>query len=682
MTSPERTHLPRRLDERILLLSVLGRGAMGVVYRARDEALRRDVAVKFCLAADNERAWTRFQREGKILAALDHPGILKVHSAGVANGQAYFVTELVEDVRTLDELTGADLRTRIGFLRDAARALGYAHAQGVVHRDVKPANILIDGADGVRVADFGVATATDLDRITQTGALVGTPAYMAPEQLRGDRPAYGPATDVWALGATLYETLSGTLPFAGTSLIELIAQVLECKPKRLAGVPADLRAICEKALQLDPSNRFVDGEAFALALDRHLSAPDSPPTKQRGRGRRLALAVGAVLCVAALARVGWGPSAPDSAKPDTLGEVPLPNLEISSPRPNDVVVDPSVEIKGTISHTKLAKLRVLVNDSQRGARLDLGNGSFSQVVSLKSGENVIRVRVKAKDGREGPTSELRIQYVNAPNWYRDLTDSKPPLPLPDGMRFGGGVGEYVSLKDKSVLVWVKRGTFTMGPAQTPGRAGTLLRHPAHQVTLTRDYFMGKYEVTWKQFRVFCAKTGRRAPTISAQDKIEPDHPVQAVTYFDSRDYVIWADLRLPTEAEWEYAATGGDDRKYPWGDEDEWNGRANCLDAGLNAPVAVTTLPGGKSPFGCYQMIGNVCEWVSGSFGVYPSTPQTDPHGSRNPISAHTIRGSGFSAPLSFCEARFRSPVAGLSRGGVGRVERPDFGFRVARSAN
>src|SRR5690606_23896914 len=119
-----------------------------------------------------------------------------------------------------------DLRGRLELLRDAARALGHAHAQGVIHRDVKPDNILVDGQGNARVADFGLAGSRDLTRMTRSGAQIGTPAYMAPEQVRAQRDRQGPATDVWALGAILYEALTGERPFTGSSLHELFERIL------------------------------------------------------------------------------------------------------------------------------------------------------------------------------------------------------------------------------------------------------------------------------------------------------------------------------------------------------------------------------------------------------------------------------------------------------------------------
>jgi serine/threonine protein kinase len=169
------------------LLAPLGRGAMGAVWRARDRRTGQEVALKLAHGALDEVRRERFLREGRIAAALSHPGLVAIRDVGeVPAGQPgagapYVAYELVEGARTLDAaLAGAPLRRRVELVRDAARALGAAHARGVVHRDVKPQNVLVDGQGRARVADFGLALGSDLERLTRTGAMVGTPPTWRP----------------------------------------------------------------------------------------------------------------------------------------------------------------------------------------------------------------------------------------------------------------------------------------------------------------------------------------------------------------------------------------------------------------------------------------------------------------------------------------------------------------------
>ncbi len=296
---------PRVLGGRFELLGELGRGGMGVVYRALDRTTAREVALKLVsqpfLDAESR---ARFQREGQLTAALRHPGIVGVHSAGEVEGRPFLAYELVASARTLDRaFEGLALAARVRLVRDAARALGHAHGRGVVHRDVKPANVLVDAAGQVRVADFGLATATGLGRLTQTGEVLGTPAFMAPEQLQGAGGVGAPA-DVWALGVILYRALTGEPPFAGRTFVEVAARVLEGAPPRppralAPAAPPALEAVCLQALSLDPAARPRDGEELARQLD--LALRRQAPRRRTARALGASAALGLVLVLAATA---------------------------------------------------------------------------------------------------------------------------------------------------------------------------------------------------------------------------------------------------------------------------------------------------------------------------------------------------------------------------------------------
>lgn len=310
------------LDDRFEVLAQLGQGGMGVVYRARDLTTQREVAIKLLrqLSPSSNRL-ERFRREGSITAALVHPGIVRVHSAGEVEGQAYLVYELVEGCRTLGEVfQELPLRERVARVRDAARALGHAHANGVVHRDVKPENILVDASGRVRVADFGLALAQGTDRLTQTGAVVGTPTHMAPEQFSSDRSLLGPQTDVWALGVLLYEALTGLLPFEGPSLPELYAAIRigEPPPPRSLepSIPRGFEAVCLRALRVDAAQRYPDGAALANDLDRALRGETVGAGGRRIQRFALPVLAGGVV-LAVLAGGLWRPADPaqvDAAK--------------------------------------------------------------------------------------------------------------------------------------------------------------------------------------------------------------------------------------------------------------------------------------------------------------------------------------------------------------------------------
>jgi len=295
------------------VLGELGRGAMGVVLRARDRAAGREVALKLALEApESSVRRTRFEREGEITASLTHPGIVRVYAAGTIDRRPYLAYELVEGARTLAEVLDAGgSQQALDILEQVGRALGYAHARGVVHRDVKPDNILVDATGRARVADFGLALAHDLERLTQTGTWVGTPNYTAPEQLHGPRSEVGAQADVWSLGVILYEVLTGELPFVAPSLLELGARITSGSFQRPSdlrpGVSPALEAVCVQALRARPELRFADGAAFADAVARGRTRPT---IRRRRRAGWFAASLAALGAAAGAARLLTAPAPP------------------------------------------------------------------------------------------------------------------------------------------------------------------------------------------------------------------------------------------------------------------------------------------------------------------------------------------------------------------------------------
>ncbi|MFN2564216.1 MAG: protein kinase [Gemmatimonadaceae bacterium] len=288
------------LAERYALERALGAGAMGQVFLARDVALDRPVAVKV-ISPDLGASATfrdRFLLEARTVAKLRHPNIVAVHAAGEAAGHLYFVMEYVagESLRDLvDRVKRVDPERAAAILSDVADALAYAHAQGVVHRDVKPENVLLDGQTGrAMLTDFGIAralTAADDGRLTGTGLLVGSPRYMSPEQASGERALDG-RSDIYSLGLVGYEMLVGESPYAGASAASLIAKhVTEPAPpvaKRAPGVPRTVADAIDRALEKDPARRWPDAAAMAQALR------GSAPGRRR---RRWLMPVGAAVAI-------------------------------------------------------------------------------------------------------------------------------------------------------------------------------------------------------------------------------------------------------------------------------------------------------------------------------------------------------------------------------------------------
>ncbi|HYE99383.1 MAG TPA: protein kinase [Planctomycetota bacterium] len=314
-----------------MLLRELGRGGMGIVYEAVDSTLNRKVALKTMVPnplqdpelARQERE--RFLREGQLAARLPkHPHLVGLYEAGVVEGRRYLAMELV-DGRPLAEwaAAGASLRDRVAVLRDAARAVHHAHEQGVIHRDLKPANILVDGRSRAHVTDFGLAKMVGQDTqisITSPGFIVGTPAYISPEQAQGLKST-DRRTDIYALGVMLYEAITGRPPFMGETAIEILMKAVKnpvptpSTVLRNAG-PVDpaLERICLKALAKKPEERYATAEAFADDLTRWLDGREVkvvlPPRTRRSaapaRAGRTRLAAGAAaLVLAVVGGLAW-----------------------------------------------------------------------------------------------------------------------------------------------------------------------------------------------------------------------------------------------------------------------------------------------------------------------------------------------------------------------------------------
>jgi tetratricopeptide (TPR) repeat protein/tRNA A-37 threonylcarbamoyl transferase component Bud32 len=257
--------------------AMLGRGGMGVVYKARHLRLNRLVALKMLRAGAYARAdeRARFQREAEAVASLDHPNIVEIYDVGDDEGFPFFTMELLEGGSLAQALSGTPqpARQAAALLNTLAEAVQVAHQAGIVHRDLKPGNILLTGAGTPKIADFGLARHFEGEpALTLSGIRLGTPSFMAPEQVSGKAGTIGPATDIYALGAILYEMLTGRPPFRGETAAETERQVIHeepVSPSRLnTKVPRDLETICLKSLSKEPQRRYANAAALADDLKR------------------------------------------------------------------------------------------------------------------------------------------------------------------------------------------------------------------------------------------------------------------------------------------------------------------------------------------------------------------------------------------------------------------------------
>jgi hypothetical protein len=262
------------------IIREIARGGMGVVFEARQVSLNRKVALKMILAGQlaNEIDVKRFYTEAEAAANLDHPGIVPIFEVGQHDGQHYFSMGFVEGRSLSERLTEGPLppREAAALLAAAADAIDYAHHCGVIHRDLKPGNILLDQKGHPRVTDFGLAKKFETDSgLTGSGQIMGTPDYMPPEQAGGQRGSVGPAADVYALGATLYALITGRPPFQAATAMDTVLQVLSDEPvpprRLIPSIPRDLDTICLKCLEKEPARRYASAAALAADLRRFLA---------------------------------------------------------------------------------------------------------------------------------------------------------------------------------------------------------------------------------------------------------------------------------------------------------------------------------------------------------------------------------------------------------------------------
>jgi len=294
------------------ILGELGRGAMGVVYKARQLRLNRIVALKMILAGGHASATelARFRIEAEAVAHLDHPNIVQVYEVGEHEGNPFFSLEFVEGDSLQKKVDGTPqpARQAADLTRTLAAAMYAAHQRGIIHRDLKPANVLLTRDSAPKITDFGLAKRIDDKESgnTRTGAILGTPSYMAPEQAQGRTKETGPEADIYSLGAILYDLLTGRPPFRGETVLDTLQQVQTAEavpPSRLQPrVPRDLETICLKALAKDPHRRYASAGELAADLDRFLEGLPilARPTSWWERGLKWAHRHPAAACLAAV----------------------------------------------------------------------------------------------------------------------------------------------------------------------------------------------------------------------------------------------------------------------------------------------------------------------------------------------------------------------------------------------
>ena len=362
------------------LLEEIGRGGQGVVFRARQKSLNRTVALKVISLGQwaSKAHLKRFRREAEAAASLDHPCIVPIYEVDERDGSCYFSMKFVEGGQ-LDEVTRREpmpIRRAVELIAKVARTVHYAHEHGILHRDIKPGNILLDAKGEPHLTDFGLARLVESESsVTHTLDILGTPSYMAPEQAVGNNTAVSNATDVYGIGAVLYQLLTGHPPFAGGATYETIRLLLDTEPRqpRLLNpkIDRDLSTICLKCLEKDPKRRYSSALALAEDLERWLKHEPilARHTGIFGRGRKWvrrnpSSALLAASLVALAAAAGWIVWKSEFIRqPLTTGIAVLPFENLSEQREDAAAFVDGVQDDILTKLARIADLKVISRSS-------------------------------------------------------------------------------------------------------------------------------------------------------------------------------------------------------------------------------------------------------------------------------------------------------------------------------
>jgi TolB-like protein/tRNA A-37 threonylcarbamoyl transferase component Bud32/Tfp pilus assembly protein PilF len=422
------------------ILEEIGRGGMGVIYRARQRHSRRIVALKRILSyhADSQETLARFRREAQAAASLDHPNILPIYEVSECDdGLPFFSMKFAGGGSLLDAAPAlrGEPRRAVALVAKVARAVQYAHGQGILHRDLKPGNILLDGRGEPLVSDFGLAKWLDTSsHLTRTLTIFGTPGYIAPEQVNGSAGKLGPASDVYSLGAILFDLLAGRPPFMGEHALKVIQQASEKPAPRLRtlmpGLDRDLETICAKCLEREPSARYRSAGDLAEDLERWLEGrhivarPVSPVARGWRWSRRNPIVAGmAALLLVLGSTIGvmiW--NGETAGLPAASGIAVLPFESLSPDKENAFFADGVYDGVST-KLAKVANLKVISHNSvakYRGARNTQEIGRALNVAYVLEGS------VRREAGRIHLNAQLIDTRTDAHVWAqeydRDLND--------------------------------------------------------------------------------------------------------------------------------------------------------------------------------------------------------------------------------------------------------------------
>ncbi len=687
------------------LVKFLGRGQFGEVWLAEKKlqfsAHGVSHALKFLSNLGDEVNLKAAEAEvGTWIKASGHPNVMSVIDMFVTDNHIIIVSEFAGGgslggwLKQNGGKASSD-EDALEMMRGILHGIEHLHSRDIVHRDLKPDNILLQ-ENFPRITDFGIS------RIVSSGTLstkpIGSPAYMSPEAFNGSK---SPQTDIWSAGVILYEMLSGGQPYEDEVLWLLIKKIQEDEPKSLPGyIRPELRAIVENALQKNPDKRFQTATEMRLAVERAIYNLKSGDHK---------------INIGEIEQKHSSTEKIENIKPTDLKTLVLTNesiektvadFDISQNDSDETVLKFSDENSKNIQAEKTVELKNFENDQKTIFPLDKTKNIVDKTqlydVDKTGGEKI----EKTVNWQESEKQKVEDREAELLKIGEDLKHHKTGGSLSEKKSVGiyaAIIGGLIGLSLIGFLIWkfageksseaanaansnspnkaengipnapekmvyVSGGDFTMGRDDGKSEA----EKPAHKV-FVKPFFMDIYEVTNENYLEFVKATNHKTPSDWKNGSFaggQATFPVVGIDWNDANDYAKWAEKRLPSEEEWEFAARGTENFIYPWGSD--WK----TEDANVGSQdFAEVGKYKGASPFGIYDMSGNAWEWTASDFKAYPNGKLPEAFAGKTNLK--TIRGGSFEATKDFATTTYRIGWAATGAENYSRT-----GFRCAKDIN